>query len=58
VSLPTPRHGKDVSVIDCWLTMERLLRKAQTDPCTTGLSTIGDEKKWNVFMRLDTAEVK
>jgi hydroxyacylglutathione hydrolase len=36
----------------------RLLAKAKADSCTTGKSTIGDEKKWNVFMRLDTPEAK
>lgn len=25
---------------------------------TTGLTTIGDEKQWNVFMRLDTEAVR
>jgi hydroxyacylglutathione hydrolase len=25
---------------------------------TTGLTTIGDEKEWNVFMRLDTEPVR
>lgn len=36
----------------------RLMAKAQSDSCTTGKSTIGDEKEWNVFMRLDTPEAK
>lgn len=35
-----------------------LFERAQSDNCTTGKSTIGDEKKWNVFMRLDTEEAK
>jgi hydroxyacylglutathione hydrolase len=34
------------------------MERAQKDSCTTGKSTIGDEKKWNVFMRLDTPEAK
>ena len=38
--------------------MIRLLKKAEKDSCTTGKSTIGDEKKWNVFMRLDTPEAQ
>ncbi|GFZ45244.1 Hydroxyacylglutathione hydrolase [Saitozyma sp. JCM 24511] len=38
--------------------LQGLLAKAKTDSCTTGKSTIGDEKKWNVFMRLDTPEAK
>ncbi|KAK4684415.1 hydroxyacylglutathione hydrolase, partial [Tremellales sp. Uapishka_1] len=38
--------------------IKSLLDKAQKDSCTTGKSTIGDEKKWNVFMRLDTPEVQ
>jgi hydroxyacylglutathione hydrolase len=36
----------------------RLLQKAETDDCTTGKSTIGDEREWNVFMRLDKPEVQ
>ena len=36
----------------------RLMEKAQGDSCTTGKSTMGDEKQWNVFMRLDTDEAK
>ncbi|KAG2158137.1 beta-lactamase-like protein [Suillus bovinus] len=31
----------------------RLFKLAQENKVTTGLSTIGDEKQWNVFMRLD-----
>lgn len=31
---------------------------ASKDSCTTGKSTIGDEKSWNVFMRLGTDEAK
>ncbi|WVQ83003.1 hydroxyacylglutathione hydrolase [Cryptococcus sp. DSM 104549] len=38
--------------------LEGLLKKAESDSCTTGKSTIGDEKKWNVFMRLDNPLVK
>jgi hypothetical protein len=38
--------------------MGRLMKKAEGDSCTTGKSTIGDEKTWNVFMRLDTPEAK
>lgn len=34
------------------------MEKAQKDDCTTGKSTIGDEKTWNVFMRLDTPEAQ
>jgi hypothetical protein len=36
----------------------RLMAKARSDSCTTGKSTIGDEKTWNVFMRLDTPQAK
>jgi hydroxyacylglutathione hydrolase len=36
----------------------RLMQKAEKDSCTTGKSTIGDEKTWNVFMRLDTPEAQ
>jgi hypothetical protein len=35
-----------------------LMKKAESDNCTTGKSTIGDEKTWNVFMRLDTPEAQ
>lgn len=35
-----------------------LYERSQTDKCTTGKSTIGDEKAWNVFMRLDTPEAQ
>ncbi|WVW84727.1 hydroxyacylglutathione hydrolase [Kwoniella bestiolae CBS 10118] len=38
--------------------LKGLLKKAENDNCTTGKSTIGDEKGWNVFMRLDRPEVK
>ncbi|ODN81725.1 hydroxyacylglutathione hydrolase, variant 1 [Cryptococcus amylolentus CBS 6039] len=38
--------------------LKSLLKKAQEDSCTTGKSTIGDEKTWNVFMRLTTPEAK
>lgn len=38
--------------------LQGLMQKAQADSCTTGKSTIGDEKSWNVFMRLDTAEAR
>lgn len=38
------------------LTDHSLLKRAETDKCTTGKSTIGDEKQWNVFMRLDHPE--
>lgn len=34
------------------------MQKAQSDSCTTGKSTIGDEKKWNVFMRLERPEAQ
>lgn len=35
----------------------RLVEIAKTNKITTGLTTIGDEKAWNVFMRLDSPEV-
>jgi hydroxyacylglutathione hydrolase len=34
------------------------MKKAQSDSCTTGKSTIRDEKTWNVFMRLGTPEAQ
>jgi hypothetical protein len=37
---------------------DSLMQKAEKDSCTTGKSTIGDEKTWNVFMRLDTPEAQ
>lgn len=36
----------------------RLEKLVQDNEVTTGLSTIGDEKEWNVFMRLDSEAVK
>lgn len=36
----------------------RLGKLAEENQVTAGLSTIGDEKEWNVFMRLDSAAVK
>ncbi|KAH0830390.1 beta-lactamase-like protein [Lanmaoa asiatica] len=38
--------------------MARLAKLVQDNKETTGLSTIGDEKEWNVFMRLDSEAVK
>jgi len=36
----------------------RLGKLVEENKITTGLSTIGDEKEWNVFMRLDSEAVK
>ncbi|KIJ60642.1 hypothetical protein HYDPIDRAFT_116941 [Hydnomerulius pinastri MD-312] len=36
----------------------RLIKLVQENKVTTGLSTIGDEKEWNVFMRLGSDAVK
>jgi len=36
----------------------RLAKLVEDNEMTTGLSTIGDEKEWNVFMRLDSDAVK
>jgi hydroxyacylglutathione hydrolase len=36
----------------------RLFKLVQENKVTTGLSTIGDEKEWNVFMRLDKDAIK
>lgn len=38
--------------------IDRLIKLAQENKVTTGLSTIGDEKEWNVFMRLDKDTIK
>ncbi|KAG2348517.1 hydroxyacylglutathione hydrolase [Suillus weaverae] len=38
--------------------VSRLAKLAQENKVTTGLSTIGDEKEWNVFMRLDKDAIK
>ncbi|ORX40147.1 beta-lactamase-like protein [Kockovaella imperatae] len=38
--------------------LQALAKSATQDSCTTGKSTIGDEKEWNVFMRVDTHEAK
>lgn len=37
-------------------TAYRLYERSLKDKCTTGKSTIGDEKQWNVFMRLNTPD--
>lgn len=36
----------------------RLATLVEGNGMTTGLSTIGDEKEWNIFMRLDSEAVK
>lgn len=36
----------------------RLTKLVEENKVTAGLSTIGDEKEWNVFMRLDSDAVK
>jgi len=36
----------------------RLAKLVQENKVTTGLTTIGDEKEWNVFMRLDKDTIK
>lgn len=36
----------------------RLRKLVEENKITTGQSTIGDEKEWNVFMRLDSEVVK
>jgi hydroxyacylglutathione hydrolase len=36
----------------------RLAKLVQDNEVTTGLTTIGDEKEWNVFMRLDKDAIK
>ncbi|KAG9318259.1 beta-lactamase-like protein [Chiua virens] len=36
----------------------RLVKLVEENKITTGLSTIGDEKEWNVFMRLGSEAVK
>jgi len=38
--------------------MARLAKLVQDNKITTGLSTIGDEKEWNIFMRLNSEVVK
>ncbi|KAG1723884.1 beta-lactamase-like protein [Suillus lakei] len=38
--------------------IDRLVKLAQENKVTTGLTTIGDEKEWNVFMRLDKDAIK
>ena len=38
--------------------LARLSDILQKNKITTGLTTIGDEKEWNVFMRLDSEAVK
>lgn len=36
---------------------KRLEELVKNNKSTTGKSTIGDEKEWNVFMRLSSADV-
>ncbi|KAF8509914.1 beta-lactamase-like protein [Gautieria morchelliformis] len=38
--------------------VDRLTQLVSSSPVTTGKSSIGDEKAWNVFMRLDSEPVK
>lgn len=38
--------------------LARLSEIVQKNKNTTGLTTIGDEKEWNVFMRLDSEAVR
>lgn len=38
--------------------IERLVKLVQDNKVTTGLTTIGDEKEWNVFMRPDKDAIK
>ncbi|GLB35122.1 putative hydroxyacylglutathione hydrolase C-terminus [Lyophyllum shimeji] len=38
--------------------LDRLAEIVKHNKITTGLTTMGDEKEWNVFMRLDSDDVK
>jgi hydroxyacylglutathione hydrolase len=38
--------------------LERLATLVENHQITAGLTTIGDEKEWNVFMRLDSDTVR
>lgn len=38
--------------------LDRLAELVKADPVTTGRTTIGDEKEWNVFMRLGSDSVR
>lgn len=38
--------------------IERLSQLVKENKATTGLTSIGDEKKWNVFMRLENETVR
>lgn len=38
--------------------LDRLFELVRSNKVTTGLTTIGDEKQWNVFMRLESDAVK
>lgn len=38
--------------------VQRLRDLASNNKITTGKTTIGDEKEWNVFMRLSSAPVR
>jgi hydroxyacylglutathione hydrolase len=38
--------------------IQKLHDIAQTEKVTTGKSSVGDEKRWNVFMRTDSDAVR
>jgi len=38
--------------------LKRLSQILEKNPSVTGITTIADEKEWNVFMRLDTEAVR
>ena len=38
--------------------LDRLTDLVNHNPITTGLTTVGDEKEWNVFMRLESEPVR
>lgn len=38
--------------------LDRLFELVHSNKVTTGLTTIGDEKQWNVFMRLESEAVR
>ena len=51
-TLSNAKFGQSVSSSE---SIKKLIQECETNKVTTGRFTIADEKKWNVFMRLDVA---
>jgi len=53
-TLSNAKFAKSVSSAEA---IQDLIKECEKDGVTTGRFTIADEKKWNVFMRLDDPEI-